>query len=64
MIGDRHSWGEQGYTILEEGSIDPATLTLRVQHYLVCGPDGQALEQAFASLDQARAAIDALEASP
>ena len=62
MIGDRHAWGRSGYTVLEEGRIDPATLTLQVEQYLVCRPDGQALEQGFPSLEAARAAIDEIEA--
>ena len=48
--------------MLEEGRIDPATLTLQVEQYLVCRPDGQALEQGFPSLEAARAAIDEIEA--
>ena len=62
MIGDRHAWGKQGYTILEEGRIDPATLTLTVERYLVCRPDGEALAEGFSSIEEARSAIDALEA--
>ena len=62
MIGNRHAWGRRGYTILEEGRIDPATLALQVDHYLVCRPDGEPLAQEFDSLEAARAAIDALEA--
>lgn len=62
MIGDRHAWGQKGYSILEEGQIDPSTLTLRVAHYLVCRPDGQALDQTFSSLEEARQAIEGLEA--
>jgi hypothetical protein len=62
MIGDRFAWGESGYTILEEGEIDAATLRLNVSHYLVCLPSGEALEGHF-TLDQARREIERREAA-
>lgn len=63
MIGDRHAWGSKGYSILEEGQIDRTTLTLKVERYLVCRPDGEALEQGYPSLEAAREAIDQLEST-
>lgn len=62
MIGNHHARGEQGYTILEEGEIHPATLTLEIQHYLVCRPDGEALPETF-TREQACRRIEALEAA-
>ena len=60
MIGNRFSWGAAGYTILEEGQLNRHTLQLEVSHYLVCRPDGEALDGHF-TLEQARAEIERLE---
>ncbi len=60
MIGNRISWGETGYTILEEGDINRHTLQLDVHHYLVCRPNGEMLEDRF-SLQAAKAEIERLE---
>jgi len=56
VIGNRLAWGAQGYTILEEGEINRQTLQLDVQHYLVCQPDGEPLDQVF-TLEAAKAEI-------
>lgn len=60
MIGNRFSWGEQGFTILEEGEINRQTLQLDIQHYLVCRPDGSSLGETF-TLEGAKAEIERLE---
>tara|TARA_Y100001963_G_scaffold138867_1_gene204155 strand:+ start:949 stop:1137 length:189 start_codon:yes stop_codon:yes gene_type:complete len=57
MIGNGYAWGD-GYTIMEEGELDRDTWQLRVDHYLVAGPDGRALPRRFPSLDAAKAFID------
>lgn len=62
MIGNRYSHGETGFTILEEGDMDRQTLQLRVRHYLICRPDGEALPDTFPDLDAARREIDRVEA--
>lgn len=58
MIANAHAHGR--YSILEAGEINRATLDFELHHYLVCDPSGQTLELHFASLDAARAFIDAL----
>lgn len=63
MIGNRHSWGQRGFTILEQGEINRQTLELDVQEWLVCFPNGSLLG-CFDSLEAARQAIDAQEAQP
>ena len=62
MIGNASPWGSQGYTVLEEGELDPRTMSLSVHHYLVCTPEGEALDERYASMAAARAAIEAREA--
>lgn len=61
MIGNVTAWGRSGYTILEEGELDPVSHSLRVRHYLVADPRGETLEQRFPGLTEARAFIDYLE---
>ena len=61
MIGNVSAWGQMGYTILEEGDLDPATLMLRVRHYLVADRQGEMLPQQFPDMVTARAYIEALE---
>ncbi|MBQ0754341.1 MAG: hypothetical protein KBT87_03685 [Gammaproteobacteria bacterium] len=61
MIGNHLAWGNSGYTILEEGELDRQTFQLRVAHYLVCMPTGQALEGIF-TFDEAKREIERLEA--
>lgn len=62
MIGNASRWGRQGYTVLEEGELNPRTMSLSVSHYLVCTPDGEALGERYPSMAAARAAIEAREA--
>lgn len=57
MIANAHAHGR--YTILEEGAINRATLQFEIAHYLVCDAAGSQLEWHFASLEAARAFIDA-----
>ena len=61
MIGNAMPWGEQGYTILEAGDLDRASLSLKISHYLVCSPAGDALPESYPTLDAARAAIERFE---
>lgn len=63
MIGNAIAWGDQGYTILEAGELDPASLSLKVSHYLICDPSGKTLEGSFMTLEAARDAIENLEAA-
>lgn len=62
MIGNRYAQGDSGYSILEEGDIDPATWQLKVAHYLVCRPDGSQLPGAF-TWEEACRRIEELEAA-
>lgn len=62
MIGNRLGWGKSGYTILEEGEIDCQDWQLKVSHYLVCRPSGEALPGRF-TLAQAKAEIERREAA-
>tara|TARA_A100001391_G_scaffold180309_1_gene145742 strand:+ start:1618 stop:1806 length:189 start_codon:yes stop_codon:yes gene_type:complete len=59
MIGNGFAWGR--YTIMEEGELDRATWQLRVDHYLVAGPDGLPLPGQFPTLEAAKAFIDQRE---
>lgn len=61
MIGNHLAWGGSGYTILEEGELDRQSFQLRVTHYLVCMPNGQALEGMF-TLDEAKREVERLQA--
>ncbi|MBM1142767.1 hypothetical protein GN155_003185 [Alcanivorax sp. ZXX171] len=61
MIGNGYPWGD-GYTIMEEGELDRDTWQLRVDHYLVAGPDGRPLPGRFPTLEAARAFIEEREA--
>ncbi|MEY1661748.1 hypothetical protein [Isoalcanivorax beigongshangi] len=61
MIGNVYPWGQSGFTILEEGELDPATHSLRVRHYLVADRSGEPIDQLFPSLEVARAYIEDLE---
>jgi hypothetical protein len=57
VIGNRFSWGVQGYTILEQGDIDRDTLALDITAWLVCRPDGEVIGS-YSSFDAACEAID------
>lgn len=61
MIGNGIAWGRRGYTIIEEGELQRGTLQLRVDHYLVAGPDGRPLPGRFKTLDDAKAFVDEQE---
>ena len=63
VIGNASPWGEQGYTVLEVGELEQASMTLRISHYLVCNPAGEALPEEYATLEAARAAIESLEST-
>lgn len=58
MIANVHAYGR--YSILEEGEIDAATLQFNIAHYLVCDPQGCALDAEFLSIAAAQAFIDNL----
>ena len=47
MIGNGYPWGTRGWVILEEGSINPSTLKLDVDHYLVVRPSGERVSGPF-----------------
>ncbi|MCK5873776.1 MAG: hypothetical protein KAG82_03710 [Alcanivoracaceae bacterium] len=57
MIGNRISWGSQGYTILEQGEINRITLELDVSSWLVCRPDGSE-EGSYPTLALAQKAVE------
>lgn len=61
MIGNRISWGNQGYTILEQGEINRTTLELDVSSWLVCRPDGSELGS-YPTLALAQKAVEQQEA--
>lgn len=60
MIGNRISCGSKGYTILEQGDINRATLELDVSSWLVCRPDGSELGS-YPTLALARQAVEQAE---
>ncbi|KAF0805390.1 hypothetical protein A6D6_02345 [Alcanivorax xiamenensis] len=60
MIGNGFAWGRTGYTIMEEGELDPATWQLKISHYLVAEPSGHTVPGRF-TLEQARAWIEERE---
>ena len=60
VIGNVTPWGDQGYTILEEGELNPGTHQLEVRHYLVADRSGETLPQRFPSLEVARSYIEEL----
>lgn len=61
MIGNAIAWGQTGYTIIEEGQLQRETLQLRVDHYIVAGPDGRPLPGRFPRLEAAKAFIEQRE---
>ena len=62
MIGNRHSWGASGFTILEVGEINRQTFQLDIEHYLVCRPLLTTMDESF-TLAEAKAEIERLEAA-
>lgn len=61
MIGNAFAWGKTGYSIVEEGALDPRTLSLKVDHYRVVNRKGDMLPELFATLAEARHFIEQLE---
>lgn len=61
MIGNAFAWGETGYSIVEEGDLNPATLSLTIHHYRVVNRKGEMLSEKFADLASARAFIEQQE---
>ncbi|HVK99493.1 MAG TPA: hypothetical protein VM553_06760 [Dongiaceae bacterium] len=47
MIGNGFPYGRSGYVILEEGDLDPSSLQLVVDHYLVVEPSGETVSGIF-----------------
>ena len=54
MIGNAYAWGQTGFSIVEEGELDAATLSLRIEHYRVVNRKGEMLEDTFATIEAAR----------
>ncbi len=61
MIGNGIAWGR--YTIIEEGELQRDTLQLRIDYYIVAGPDGRPLPGRFPTLEAAKAFVEQREAS-
>ena len=61
MIGNCYPLGNTGYTLLEEGRLDPGSLQLIVECWLVCRPDGSEYGR-FAERQAAERAVEALPA--
>ncbi len=51
MIGNGYPYGDTGFVILEEGEINPASLSLDVHHYLVVKPDGAQVSGCFSFVE-------------
>lgn len=62
MIGNAYPWRNSGFVILEEGEIDPLTLTLKIHQYRVADKYGKAVADGFASVEEAGRFIDARHA--
>ena len=60
MIGNAITWGETGYSILEEGELNRDTWALDVHHYLIARPNGDPVPGRY-TLEEAKAKIEALE---
>jgi len=61
VIGNAYAWGQTGFSIVEEGELDAATLSLRIEHYRVVNRKGEMLEDTFATIEAAREFIDKTE---
>lgn len=61
MIGNAFAWGVTGYSIVEEGELNAATLSLRIAHYRVVNRKGEMLDDTFSTLEEARQFIDKIE---
>lgn len=59
MIGNAYSWRATGFVILEEGDIDPLTLTLKIFQYRVADKYGKPVAEGFSTLEEAGHFIDA-----
>ena len=64
MIGNGLAWGQRGYTIIEHGELQRDTLELRVDYYLVAGPDGRPVPGRFKTLEAAKRFVEQQDASP
>jgi len=61
MIGNAFAWGVTGFSIVEEGDLDAATLSLKIHHYRVVSRQGDMLDEKFADIEAARAFIEQQE---
>lgn len=43
MVGDGHAYFDTGYSVLEEGDINPRSLCLEVRRFLIVDPDGETI---------------------
>lgn len=62
MIGNVFAWGQTGFSIVEEGDLDAATLSLTIHHYRVINRKGEMLNEKFTEIDAARDFIEQQEA--
>lgn len=63
MIGNAYPWRDSGFVILEEGEIDPLTLTLKIQQYRVADKYGKPVANGFATLEEAGQFVDSTQGS-
>ena len=63
MIGNAIPYLDSGFSILEEGSINPSNYSFEVQRYLMVDPQGHRLGSA-PSLEQAKAELERHLAKP
>lgn len=59
MIGNAWPVGDTGWTVLEQGALDPQTLQLRVTGWLVADPHGNTGAAVYAARAAAEAAARA-----
>lgn len=62
MIGNVFAWGQTGFSIVEEGDLDAASLSLKIHHYRIVNRQGEMLSEKFSDIDAARAFIEQQEA--
>lgn len=60
MIGHAYPVADTGYSVLEEGQLNPSTLSLEVTAYRIATPRGDLLEASYSSLDEAILAAQCL----
>lgn len=58
MIGNAYPWRNTGFVILEEGDIDPLTLSLKISQFRVTDKYGKPVAEGFCTLEEAGLFID------